>query len=100
MKNKKQLTMEDKIEKIKMIDLELTPTKYHILFDVDNDWNKGNDSSMSSLERAGFHQLYLEYNRWEMRYKLKLKVSDEQPDIFTGGFAEDENENTIQGFIF
>ena len=100
MKNKKQLTMEDKIEKIKMIDLELTPTKYHILFDVDNDWNKGNDSSMSSLERARFHQLYLEYNRWEMRFRLKLDGSNEQPDIFRVGFTEDKNENTIQGFVF
>ncbi len=100
MKKKKQLTMEDKVEKIKMIDLELTPTKYHILFDETYDWNKGNDSSMSSLERAGFHQLYLEYNRWEMKFRLKLDGSNEQTDIFTGGFTEDKNENTIQGFTF
>ena len=55
-----------------MINLEIIPTKYHTLFDVNNDWNKGNDSKMSSLERARLHQLYLEYNQWEMKYNLKL----------------------------
>ena len=83
-----------------MINLEIIPTKYHTLFDVNNDWNKGNDSKMSSLERARLHQLYLEYNQWEMKYNLKLKCSNEEQEVFKGGFTEDKNENTIQGFIF
>ena len=83
-----------------MKNLELTPTKYHILFDVNNDWNKGNDSKMSSLERAGLHQLYLEYNQWEIKSNLKLNGSNEEIEVFKGGFTEDKNENTIQGFIF
>ena len=83
-----------------MINLEIIPTKYHTLFDVNNDWNKGNDSKMSSLERARVHQLYLEYNQWEMKSNLKSKVPKHEPEVFTGGFTEDKNENTIQGFIF
>ena len=83
-----------------MIDIDLIPTKYHILFDMDNDWNKGNDSKMLSLERGRMLQLWLEYNHDEIKRRLKLEGSNEQPEVFIGGFGKDDNENTIQGFIF
>lgn len=100
MKTKKQLSMEDKINKIKKIDLEMTPTKFHILFDMDNDWNEGNESTMTSLERGRMVQLWLEYNSWEIQRRLKLGVVKEEIEVLQGGFSKDyEDDNKIQGYI-
>lgn len=83
-----------------MIDLQITPTKYHILFDMDNDWNKGNESKMNSLERCRFNQLYLEYNRWELQRRLKFDGSNCELEVLYEGFVKEENnKQEIQGFI-
>jgi hypothetical protein len=89
------------IKNTKMIDINLIPTKYQILFDLDNDWNKGNESKMPSLERAGMVQLWLEYNQWEIQSKLKLKGSKDEIEVLHQGFVKEQNDKQeIQGFIF
>jgi hypothetical protein len=50
-----------------MKDLTTIPTKYHILFECD--WNTGNESTMTSMERSKFVDLYLQSNGQFMPFK-------------------------------
>jgi hypothetical protein len=98
-KGKKQLNMEDKINKIK--NLELIPTEYQILFDANNDWNKGNNSKMSSLERARMAELWLEYNHWDLQQSLKGAPLKEEIEVLYEDFSKQETDKKeIQGFIY
>ena len=61
------------------------PERFHILFQTD--WNKGNDSEMTTLHRAELNVLYLEYNRWDIQQRLnKHKVIE--PEVIVG-FTKD-----------
>ena len=83
-----------------MKNLDLIPTKYQILFDLDNDWNKGNDSKMSSLERARMAELWLEYNRWDLQQSLKGDPLEDETKVLYEDFVKEQNNKTeIQGFI-
>lgn len=83
-----------------MIDKDLIPTKYQILFDLDNDWNKGNESKMLPLERLGMLQLWLEYNQWEIKRKLKFDGSKDEIEVLFEGFVKEHTDKeAIQGFI-
>ena len=81
-----------------MKDLTTIPTKYHILFECD--WNNGNESTMTSMERCRFVDLYLQFNKWEVSEHIKLS-RPASPEEYVGGFTgDDENENKHQGFVF
>jgi hypothetical protein len=81
-----------------MIDLTNIPTKYHIIFQCD--WNTGNESKMSSLDRAKMEALYLEFNKWEMVQRIDTG-RPASPNEFVGGFSEDsDDDNKLQGFVF
>lgn len=67
------------------------PQRFNELFS--SDWNTGENSKLSSLERGRLHELYLEYLHWDMGNKVK-----ELPESVEGGFT-DFNEDEIQGFI-
>ena len=68
-----------------MRDLTNIPERFHVLFTTD--WNKGNESEMSSLHRAELNLLYLEYNRWDIQQMLnKHKVIE--PEVIVG-FTKD-----------
>jgi uncharacterized protein YecA (UPF0149 family) len=58
-----------------MKDLTKIPEKFHILF-IDDTWNKGNDSELSSLQRGNMNQLFLEYNSWSIKQALKKPVQE------------------------
>jgi hypothetical protein len=58
-----------------MRDLTQIPERFHILFT--SDWNKGNESTMSSIERGRMGELYLEYNRWSIQQAINPKSNDE-----------------------
>jgi hypothetical protein len=66
-----------------MKDLTSIPKKYHSLFTTD--WNKGNESKMTSLDRMEMNNLFLEYNRWE----VKKMIDDKKP----------VQENIMIGFV-
>jgi hypothetical protein len=64
-----------------MIDLTNIPERFHILFS--SDWNKGNDSSMNSVQRGLMNELFLEYHHWDVKQKLSSKeINDDE--IITG----------------
>ena len=64
-----------------MIDLTTIPERFHILFT--SDWNKGNDSSMNSVQRGLMNELFLEYHHWDVKQKLSFKeIKDDE--IITG----------------
>lgn len=44
--------------------LSNVPEIYHVLFITD--WNWGEHSKMDTMDRAFCHELYLEYNKWDM----------------------------------
>lgn len=67
------------------------PVRFNIVFN--SDWNNGNNSKLSSLERAEIHNLYLEYLHWDMKNKVK-----EVENRIEGGFS-DFNDKDLQGFI-
>lgn len=61
------------------------PEQFHILFN--SDWNNGNDSNLSSTERSNLNNLYLEYNKWSVKYSIQLsKPKIEEPP--TVGFID------------
>jgi hypothetical protein len=64
-----------------MINLNgLTTEEYDLVFNTD--WNKGNDSEMTSLQRAMIHDLFLKYLRY------KPKEIEKQTDTEPIGFIE------------
>jgi hypothetical protein len=68
-----------------MKDLTNIPEKFHILFN--SDWNKGNESGMSSTNRSDINNLYLEYNKWVIQQTLSSKIEKEEEVIM--GFIKD-----------
>jgi hypothetical protein len=67
-----------------MIDLTTIPERFHILFS--SDWNKGNDSSMNSVQRGLMNELFLEYHHWDVKQQImKNDIND--------------NEHPFQGFV-
>lgn len=67
-----------------MKDLTKIPERFHILFN--SDWNKGDESEMTSLQRTEMHDLYLEYNRWSIQQAIKPIIKEEPVNI---GFVKD-----------
>lgn len=61
-----------------MKDLSKIPEKFHILF-TDVSWNKGNESKLTSLQRADMNQLFLEYNSWCIQEALKKTIQEAAP---------------------
>jgi hypothetical protein len=59
------------------------PEKFHILFT--SDWNQGNDSNLSPLQRAELNNLQLEYNRWSINEAIR-KSKPVKEEEFIGGF--------------
>jgi hypothetical protein len=64
-----------------MINLNgLTQEEYDLVFNTD--WNKGNESTLPSLQRAMIHDLFLKYLRH-----------------YTKRIDEEENNSIVQGFV-
>ena len=68
-----------------MKDLTNIPEEFHILFT--SDWNKGNESKMSSTERSELGNLYLKYNKWSIQQSINPVVKQKE-EIITG-FVKD-----------
>jgi hypothetical protein len=66
-----------------MKDLTNIPERFHILFETD--YNAGVDSEMKSLQRMELNNIFLEYNKWDVK-----RMIDSQKIIV---------EETIVGFI-
>ena len=66
--------------------MENIPEKFHILFNTD--WNKGTESTMNSTERGQLNELYLEYNKWQLKVAL-AKTLNLKPDEENQGFPRD-----------
>jgi hypothetical protein len=62
------------------------PEHFKPLFN--SDWNKGNNSTMTSLERARMHDLYLEYNKWQIKMAM-LKTLKLPTDETVQGFPRE-----------
>lgn len=58
-----------------MKDLTKVPERFHVLFQ--SDWNKGNESNMTSMNRTELNELYLEYNKWNIQQALKPVQKEE-----------------------
>jgi len=54
-----------------MKDLTNIPERYHCLFLTD--WNNGDKSEMTILQRNEMSLLYLEYNRWDVQRMIDSK---------------------------
>ena len=61
-----------------MKDLTKIPERFHILF-TDVSWNNGNESKLTSLQRADMNSLYLEYNSWQIQESLKKTIQETSP---------------------
>jgi uncharacterized protein YecA (UPF0149 family) len=68
-----------------MKDLTNIPEEFHILFT--SDWNKGNESKMSSTQRMYMSELYLNYNKWSIQQSIKPVVKQKEETIT--GFPKD-----------
>jgi hypothetical protein len=68
------------------MEMENIPERFHILFNTD--WNKGNESTMTSTERGQLNELYLEYNKWQLKVAL-AKTLNLKPDEESKGFPRD-----------
>jgi hypothetical protein len=66
------------------INLDEIPERFHILFN--SDWNEGNESEMTSTHRGNLNELYLEYNK----YQIKKSIQEKKPkeEIVEGGFDD------------
>jgi uncharacterized protein YecA (UPF0149 family) len=64
--------------------LEEIPERFHPLFLID--WNNGNESEVSSLQRGEFNQLQLEYNKWSIKQAINKSKPIDEP--FQGGFDD------------
>jgi hypothetical protein len=69
-----------------MRDLTNIPDRFHILFT--SDWNKGNESKMSSTMKSEMNNLYLEYNRWNIQQAIQPKTTQDNPNNPVG-FVKD-----------
>lgn len=69
-----------------MKDLTNIPERFHILFQTD--WLNGNESKMTAIQRGEMNNLYLEYNRWEIKQRLDDVIEEE---IITQGFPRFDN---------
>jgi hypothetical protein len=58
------------------------PEKYRIL--IESDWNQGNDSNMTSIQRGELNQLWLEY----LHYQIKQEINQ----------TFDQTEEPVVGF--
>jgi hypothetical protein len=64
-----------------MKDLTNIPERYHCLFLTD--WNNGDKSEMTILQRNEMSLLYLEYNRWDVQRMINSKKPIE-PELNIG----------------
>ncbi len=64
--------------------LDEIPEKFHILFN--SDWNNGNESEMTSTHRGNLNELYLEYNKYQIKKSIQEKRPVEVP--LQGGFDD------------
>lgn len=64
------------------------PERFQELFNTD--WNKGNESEMTSLERARLNELYLEYNKWQLKIAL-MKTLNLPKDEKIEGFPRERD---------
>ena len=69
-----------------MKNLKDIPERFHILF-TDKPWNNGNESELTSLQRADIHQIYLEYNRWSIQQSINPPSTKEEEPVI--GFVKD-----------
>jgi hypothetical protein len=65
-------------------DINEIPERFHILFN--EDWNNGNESEMTSLQRGRLNELYLEYNKYQIQKSIQQKRPKEE--IIQGGFDD------------
>ena len=68
--------------------------KYRECFNTD--WNNGNDSKLSSMERARIHNLWLEYQHKSMMNNTPTKTST-NVEWIDSDFKEDDDKH--QGFV-
>ena len=54
--------------------LENIPTKYHSVFTTD--WNKGEESTMTAMEKCLMNELYLDYMRWDTFQRRQVEICD------------------------
>ena len=52
-----------------------------------NDWNKGNESMMTSIERLMYHQEWLQKQHQDVKDKIHSRVKVEEKPIM--GFVKD-----------
>jgi len=62
-----------------MKNLDNIPERFHILFS--SDWNKGNESEMTSMSKSDMNNLFLEYNRWNIQQVLAPKIIQKEEVI-------------------
>lgn len=67
--------------------------KYYECFNTD--WNKGNDSKLTSMERVRIHALWLEHQHKTMK-NLTPTNNDTIVELGTG-FTDDDDKH--QGFV-
>lgn len=74
------------------VNLKEIPEKFHKLFECD--WNYGNNSEMTSIDRAKMNDLFLEYNKYQIQETIKNTTSneikkDDKVDYDNMGFIKD-----------
>ena len=70
-----------------MKDLSTIPKEFHVLFT--SDWNKGEESTMTSNERMYMGELYLQYNKWSIQQAINPKSKEEPNTEIVLGFVKD-----------
>jgi hypothetical protein len=68
-----------------MKDLTNVPERFHILFN--SDWNKAEESEMSSTNKSQMNELFLEYNRWSIQKAIRSSIEEKEEII--QGFTKD-----------
>jgi hypothetical protein len=68
------------------INLNEIPERFHVIFTTD--WNDGNHSEMTSMQRAAINDIFLEYNKWKIQQILKQNSSTNEDEIQLG-FVKD-----------
>lgn len=64
--------------------LEEIPEKFHILFN--SDWNEGNESQMTAIHRSQMNELYLEYNKYQIKKSIQQEKNMKEFENVIGGF--------------
>jgi len=64
--------------RMKTLDLNEIPEKFHILFN--SDWNNGANSSMKMDDRMECQQLYLEFNKWRIQQTISKTLPTKEED--------------------